>query len=101
MRGSLIGFKHSEATIERIRASKLGRNHSEDARLKITDGSIKALYVLVVNNNTGEVLEFISIRKASKFIGKHYSYNIKCLKKHGFYNGKAFTITPIKISIKK
>ncbi len=68
--GSLTGFKHSEATIEIIRASKLGRNHSEDAKLKMAVGSLKALSVLVVNINTGEVIEFISIRRASKFIGK-------------------------------
>lgn len=91
--GSLRGFKHSKATIERIRASKLGRNHSEDAKLKIAVGSAKSLSVLVINNNTDEVMEFISIRKASKFIGKHYSYITKCLKRHGFYKGKEFSIS--------
>jgi len=90
--GSLTGFKHSEATIERIRASKIGRNHSEAAKLKIAVGSVKALSVLAINNNIGEVIEFISIRKASKFIGKHYSYITKCLKRHEFYKGELFTV---------
>lgn len=91
--GSLTGFKHNEATIEVIRASKLGRNHSEDAKLKVAIGSAKALSVLVHNNNTGEVMEFLSIRKASKFIGKHYSYISKCLKVHGLYKGKEFNVS--------
>jgi NUMOD1 domain len=90
--GSSTGFKPSEASIEHIRASKLGRNHSEDPKLKIAVGSIKALSVIVINNNTGEVIKFISIRKSSKFMGKHYSYITKCLRNHGFYKGKYFTI---------
>lgn len=68
-----------------------GFKHSEDTKLKIAVSSTKALPVLVINNNTGEVIEFMSIRKSSKFIGKHYSYITKCLKKHGFYIGKEFT----------
>jgi hypothetical protein len=90
--GSLKGFKHSEASIDLIRASKVGRNHSDDAKLKIAISSAKALSVLVINNNTGEKIKFISIRKASKFIGKHYSYITKCLKRHKVYIGRGYTV---------
>jgi len=91
--GSLLdkGFKHNKATIEVICASKLGHNHREETKLKIAVGNVKALPVLVINIK-GEVIEFISIRKASKHIGKHYSYITKCLKRHGFYKGKLFII---------
>jgi group I intron endonuclease len=51
--GSLSGFKHSEATIELMRASKLGRNRTEAAKLKIAAGSAQAQPVIVTNNKTG------------------------------------------------
>lgn len=70
-----------------MRVSKLGRNCTEDTKLKIAAASIKAIPILVKKNNTG-----ISVRKASKFIGKHYSYITKCLKKYTLYKGIEFTI---------
>jgi hypothetical protein len=50
-----MGFKHSEASIELMRASKLGRNRTEDAKLKITAGNTQAYNVIVTNNNTGKI----------------------------------------------
>lgn len=91
--GSLTGFRHSEATIELMRASKLGRARTEDAKLKIAAGSAQARPAIVTNNNTGEITEFTSARKASEFIGKHHSYIAKCLKNHKFYKGEEYTIT--------
>ena len=44
-------------------------------------GSIISLSVLVININIGEVVEFVFILIASKFIGKHYSCITKCKKK--------------------
>jgi len=58
--GSLSGFKHSEATIELMRASKLGRNRTEAAKLKIAGGSAQGQPVIVTNNKTGENWEFTS-----------------------------------------
>jgi hypothetical protein len=87
---SLKGFRHSKTTIELMRVSRLGRNCTENTKLKIAVANGKP--VLVKNNNTGEITKFLSVRKASKFISKHYSYITKCLKKRKFYKGKEFTI---------
>jgi hypothetical protein len=48
--GIFYGFKHSEVRIEIMRASKLGRNRTEDAKLKITAGNTQASSVVVTNN---------------------------------------------------
>jgi hypothetical protein len=76
-----------------MRASKLGRNRTEDAKLKITAGNTQAYPVVVTNNNTANFTVFISIRKASIFIGKHYSYIAKCIKNHGLYKCEKYTIS--------
>ena len=91
--GSRSGVKHSEATIELMRASKLGVSRSEKAKLKIAMGSDQAQPCIVTNNCTGEITEFTSGRKASQFIGKHHSYIAKCLKNHKIYIGEKFTIS--------
>jgi hypothetical protein len=92
--GSLTGFRHSEASIELIRASKLGRNLTEEAKLKIASGNVQAQPVIVTDNKTGENKEFTSVRKAAEFIGKHHSYIAKCIKKHTLYKGEEYTIVP-------
>jgi uncharacterized protein YbcV (DUF1398 family) len=90
---SIAGFKHSEASINLIRETKLGRGRSEAAKLKIAAGNIQAQLVVVTDNKTGESKEFTSIRKAAKFIGIHHSYVAKIIKTHKAYVGKIYTIT--------
>jgi hypothetical protein len=90
--GSLTGFRHNEASIELIRATKLGRKRTEAAKLKIAAGSTQAQSVIVTNNKTGENKEFTSVRKAAKFIGIQHSYVAKCMKNRKFYKGKEYTI---------
>jgi hypothetical protein len=90
--GSLTGFKHSEASIELLRASKLGRKRTESAKLKIAAGSVQAQPVIVINNVTGESKEFTSIRKAAEFVGIHISYIAKCLQKQKIFKGKLYTL---------
>jgi len=80
--GSSFGFKHSEVTIKLMRAAKLGSKHSEFTKFKIAANNAKAKPVIVTNNKTGEVKSFISIRKAAKFVGIHYSYVAKIIKTH-------------------
>lgn len=88
---SFTGFRHSVSSRERMRISRLGKPCSENTKLKLSANS-QAIPVLVKNNNTGEVTKFVSVRKASKFIGKQNSYITKCLKKRKIYRGKEFTI---------
>lgn len=80
---SSYGFKHSKKIIEKIRIANIGCKHS------------KAYSVTVINNKTGEVKLFTSIRQAAKFIGIHYSSIIICLRKNKFYIGKGYFITRI------
>ena len=91
--GSMLGYKHTKTNIEVIRISSLSRNHTEETKLKMAISNIQAQAVIVINNITGEISNFISIRKASKFIGKHHSYIAKCLKRYKFYKNKEFTIS--------
>jgi hypothetical protein len=91
--GSIKGFKHSEASIELMRLSKLGRGRTKEAKLKISANSVQAYPVIVTDNNTGKFIEFGSIRKASEFIGKHPSYIAKCIINNNYYKNKEFTIT--------
>jgi hypothetical protein len=90
--GSLKGFIHSEATIELMRAAKLGNSRSDAAKLTIAAGNVQAQCVLVINNKTGENIEFTSIRKAAEHIGLHHSYIAKSLKTNNTYIGKDYTI---------
>jgi len=90
--GSLLGFKHSKDTIERMRTSKLGRNRSEADKLAISAGNTKSQSVLVIDNNTGEKKEFLSIRKAAEFTGLHHSHIAKSIKINNKYLGKDYSI---------
>lgn len=90
--GSLKGFRHSEATIEVMRASKLGRNRTDAAKLKIAAGSAQAQPAIDTDNKTGENIEFTSVRKAAEFIGKHHSYIAKCIKNQELYIGVEYTV---------
>lgn len=91
----LTGFKHNKTSIELIRASKLGRKRTEIAKSKIGASSKRAQCVTIINNNTGENIEFTSIRKVAKFINIHYSYVAKCIKERNIYKGKEYTILKI------
>ena len=70
-----------------MRACKLGPNSTEDAKLKITAGNTQA-YPVLVTNNIGKFTIFISIRKASIFIGNHHSFIAKCIKIVAYINVK-------------
>lgn len=90
--GSMLGYKHTKASIELMRACNPGYICTEEIRLKIAINNSWTQPVIVVNNNTGEINKLVSIRKASEFIGKNNSYIAKCLKKSKFYKNNIFTI---------
>jgi len=90
--GSLLGFKHSEASKEMMRLAHKNLIVSEETKLKISLGSPKSQSTLVVDNNTGEIFTFTSIRKAAKFIGVHTSYLAKSLGKLNFYLGRGYLV---------
>ena len=89
---SMAGFKHSIATIKKMREAKLGCKRSEIARLKSITANTQAHAVIVTNNKTGESKEFFSIRNAAKFIGIHHSYIARILKAQKFCRVKYYTI---------
>lgn len=89
---SVSGLKHTEATVELIRGSKLGRLRTSEAKLKISLGSAQAQPVIVKENQTGITTEFTSVRKAAVYVGLHHSYIAKCLQKNNIYIGETYTI---------
>lgn len=84
--GSLLGFKHSEAAIELMRAANIGRTHTLEAKLKMAANNIQAQPVTVTDSKTGEIKEFTSIRKAAGFgfIGVNHTYLARCLQKKNY-----------------
>jgi hypothetical protein len=81
--GSSYGRKLSKKTIEKIRIANIECKHS------------RAHPVTVINNKTGEIKLFTSIRQAAKFIGIDHSSITICLRKNKFYKGKGYFITRI------
>jgi hypothetical protein len=89
---SLYGFKHSTESIERICIGHLGRKHSEVTKLKLS-ANRQAYPLRVINNKTGEIKLFTSIRQTAKFISIHHSYISKRIRKNKFYKGRGYYIT--------
>ena len=89
---SLSGFKHSINTIERMRIAKLGRKHDKATKLKLS-ANPQAYPVIAINNKTGEIKLFTSIRQTANFIGIHHSYLAIYLATKKFYKGKEYYIT--------
>lgn len=77
---SLTGFKHSEESKEKIRKSKTGKPFPYSKENLYANK--KSICIFVTNLNTGEVLNFPSVRRAALYIGIHYSYLFKCLSKN-------------------
>ena len=78
--GSVLGLKHTKASIERIRKLQLARTHTEEAKVKIGASSIKALSVTVTQVKNGETKVFTSIRSAAFYTGLHHCYIAKRVK---------------------
>ena len=89
------GRKYSKETIERMRLAQLGRKHSEATKLKQSAANSLSHPLRVINNKTGEVKLFTSIKQTAKFLGIHYSFFSKCLRKYKFYICKEYYITRI------
>jgi len=65
---------------------------SDVTRLKIATTLSKGVSVIVKNHVTGQILSFISVRKAAEFIGIHHSYLAKTLNLNEFYSNSEFLI---------
>jgi len=75
--GSSFGFKHSQYTKEILREKGIGRLHSITTRLKISLNSSRSIPVIIKNIESGIVMEFPTITKASKYMGiltSHFRY---------------------------
>jgi hypothetical protein len=90
--GSLVGFKHSVATRELMSMKKMNNSLSEEARLKIAIAINKGVYTLIYNLETGEIVSFVSIRKAAEFIKVHHSLLAKFIQLNKFYSGKGYLV---------
>jgi hypothetical protein len=76
-----------------LRIINIGRKHSEATKLKLSADNWKAHPVTVINNKTGEIKNFPSIKQTAKFIGIHFSPLTRSLRKKGFYIGRGYSIT--------
>ena len=90
--GSVLGLKHTLVTIDIIRASKLGRVRTNEAKSKISIASVQAQPFLDKENQTGITTEYRSARKAAPHVVLHHSYIAKCLRKKNIYRGRIYTI---------
>jgi hypothetical protein len=69
--GSLLGFKHSVASIELMIEKHKERNKlvSPETKLERVTSRLNGEYTIVINSISGENLVFVSVRKAAYFIG--------------------------------
>jgi len=88
---SLLGFKHSIYSKERIRTAKLGKPCSETTKLKLSANS-QAVPLRVENIKTGEIHLFTSIRRTACFLNMHPSYLIKSINNNKFYRGRGYFV---------
>lgn len=75
--GSSFGFKHSKATKEILREKGIGRLHSKTTLNKISLNNSMSIPVVIKNIESGVVMEFPSITKASKYMDilpYHFQY---------------------------
>ena len=77
-----------------MRRAHLGRKHSEATKLKLSANS-QAHPVRVINNKTGEIKIFPSIKRTAKFFGIHYPSLSICLRKNKLYICKEYYVTKI------
>jgi len=89
---SLYGFKHSIKSIECMRIAHLGRRCDKATKLKLSS-NWQAHPLKVINNKTGEIKLFTSIRQTAKFVNIHHSNIAKCLRKNKFCITKGYYIT--------
>ena len=89
--GSLLGFRHSIFTKEKMRIAKLSKSLSEATKLKLAT-NILSLPLLVKNIETKEIHLFPSIRRIASFLKMHPSYLAKCLRKNKFYEGRGYYV---------
>lgn len=89
---SLLGFKHSMISIEKMRINKKGRPfYGSKENLSFCKKSLSLIAKEIDNENN--VIHFSSIRKAASFLNMHPSYLAKCMKNKNFYRGRNYIIT--------
>jgi hypothetical protein len=81
-----------EYNILEIAGSPLGRKHTEVTKLKLSANS-QAHPLRVINNKTGEIKLFTSIKQTAKILGIHYPSLSIYLRKNIFFIKKEYYIT--------
>jgi hypothetical protein len=91
---SLLGFRHNDLTKERMSATRLGKSHSSETKLKLHANS-QAFPVKVENIKNKDVIYYPSIRRASIYTKVNHTYITRCLNNKGFYKGRGYYITRV------
>lgn len=92
--GSMLGFKHSKLTRERLSKANMIRVVSEETKKKL-HANTQALKIKVENLWSKEIIILPSIRRGAEHIKANHSYIAACLNKKGFYKYKGYYITKV------
>jgi len=91
--GSVKGLKHSKKTIDHLRKINKGKSHSESTKLKLSNNAVfKSYSVEVFNIITKDKENFISVRRASRYMGMYHGSICRSLKKKGFYENDLYRV---------
>ena len=89
------GLKRTDESKERMRSAKLGTTLSDETKAKVSANRDNSKAVRVTNDDTGDVTELPSMRKAATKIGVSSSSVSTHIKEQGFYKGKGYTVYPL------
>ena len=89
------GLKRTEESKERMRSAKLGTTLSDETKEKMSANRENSKAVRVTNEETGDVTELSSMRKAAIKIGVSPSSVSTHISNQGFYKGKGYTVYPL------
>lgn len=85
--GNRKGFVHKEASKELQRTARSGIKLSEEIKMKMAIANVKSTSVVIKNTLTGEVSEFLTMRKAAKFLATSHSQIILYIKSKKLFRG--------------
>jgi len=78
--GAPSGYKHTKEAIEKMIARHLNRKNSEESKRKMSQAKGLKGIVTVTNLESGEIVEYCSLREAAQKLGTHHETLRRCIK---------------------